>query len=86
MRTAPITHVIVDAVTTLAGTLSSCREVAHHAIIVVAPYEAYILRHLQACMIHIEHLLVRHEQLRYLRHILIHMLCQQLSLRLQDAI
>ena len=86
MRTAPITHVIVDAVTTLAGTLFGCRKVAHHAIIVVAPYQAYILWHLQACMIHIEHLLVRHEQLRHLRHILVDILCQQLSLRLQDAI
>ena len=76
MRTAPITYVIVDAVTTLAGTLSSCREVAYHAIIVVAPYQADIIRHLQACMIHIEHLLVRHEQLRHLRHILIHIFSQ----------
>ena len=76
VRTAPIAHVVVDAVATLAGTLCGSREVAHHAIIVVTPYQAHVLRHLQACMIHVEHLLVRHEQLRHLRHILIHIFSQ----------
>ena len=80
VRTAPIAHVIVDAVAALAPPFGLGREVTDVAIVVVAPHQAHIFGHLQTGIIHIKHLFIGDEDLWDFRHISVHIPAQQLPL------
>ncbi len=80
VRTAPVRHVIVHAVASLAGLLGLGGEVADEAVIVVAPHQSHILRHFKAGMIYIENLLIRYENLRHGGNILVYIAGNHIAL------
>ena len=85
MRTAPVGSVVIDTVAAAALTLSLRREMADVAVVVVGPHEGDV-RHLQACLIHILHLLVGDEHLRHVVDAARHVFGEQRALVLEHLL
>ena len=70
MRPAPIAEVVIYSSTALALLLLCIRKAGQVAIVVITPHQGDIIRHPQAALINLQHLLVRDEYLWHLLHIL----------------
>ena len=80
VRASPIGHMIIQSITTLSQTLLFVGEMTNVAIIIVCPHQGDIVRHLQPCVINVEHFLVGNKDLWNLADIRIHVSGQQLPL------
>ena len=86
MRTAPVGGVVIDTVAAAALTLGLRREMADVAVVVVAPQESHVVRHLQACLIYILHFLVGDEHLRHVVDAARHVFGEQRALILEHLL
>ena len=84
VRTPPIRHMIVNAIPSGTSGLFGSREMGYISIVVVTPHQSHILRHLQSCLINIQHLLIRNQHLRHFCQILSFIFCQHTTLVCQN--
>ena len=66
VRTPPIREMIIHSRTSAALLLAGIRETGDIPIVVIAPHQGDIVRHLEALLIQLQHLFIRHKHLHLL--------------------